>query len=130
MGKFVTTGAMLQCTFGTMPASLVVNVPMRPKCGNQLMATIDDNVGGSNIPSFGMCQSVSNPQVQSATTAAGGVLTPMPCVPAVSAPWAPGSAIAKVMGSPALTDTCSCQCMWQGVITIQNPGNAAVATVK
>lgn len=130
MGKFVTAGAMLQCTFGTMPSSLVVNVPMRPKCGNMLMATIADNIANTNIPPFGLCTTISNPQVSSATSAAMGTLTPMPCVPAVTSPWAPGSTIMKVLGTPALTDSCTCQCMWGGIISVQNPGNSAVATVK
>jgi len=130
MGKLVTTGAMLQCTFGSAPSSLVVADSMRPKCGNMLVATIADNVSGSNIPSFGMCSSPTNPTVVQATSAAAGVLTPMPCVPAVSAPWAPGSAKMKVLGTPALTDSCTCQCMWSGVISVKNPGNAAIAEVK
>ena len=40
MGNFVCQGAMLQCTFGTTPSTLTVTVPMRPKCGNMLMANI------------------------------------------------------------------------------------------
>jgi len=130
MGKFVTTGAMLQCSFGTTPSSLTVNVPMRPKCGSMLMATIDDNVPNTNIAPFGLCQTINNPQVAQATTAAMGTLTPMPCLPAITAPWAPGTSMMKVLGTPALTDNCTCQCMWGGIITIKNPGNAAVATVK
>lgn len=130
MGKFVTNGAMLQCSFGSIPTSLVVNVPLRPKCGNMLMATISDMVPGTNIPSFGLCQTISNPAVSQATTAAMGTLTPMPCVPAVTSPWAPGSQMFKVDNTPALTDSCTCQCMWGGIITIKNPGNAAIADVK
>ena len=63
MGKFVTMGAMLQCSFGMAPTALIVNVPLRPKCGNMLMATTMDMVPGSNIPTFGMCQSLANPSV-------------------------------------------------------------------
>jgi len=76
MGNFVCQGAMLQCTFGTTPSTLTVTVPTRPKCGNMLMANIMDMVPMTNIMSFGMCQSISNPTVASATSAAMGVLTP------------------------------------------------------
>ena len=129
MAKLVTTGAMLQCSFGTTPCSLAVTDPSRPKCGNMLMATIQDNTP-TNIPSFGMCQSLSNPQVSTATSAAMGTLTPQPCIPAIMSAWAPGSAMMKVKGAPALTDCCKCACMWAGSITITNPGNTAIATVK
>ena len=37
------------------------------------------------------CNSPSNPMVAAATTAALGVLTPMPCIPMTIAPWMPGS---------------------------------------
>lgn len=130
MGKFVTMGAMLQCSFGMAPASLIVTVPLRPKCGNMLMATTMDMIPTTNIPTFGMCQTLTNPAVASATSAAMGVLTPAPCVPVITAPWAPGSAQVKVMNTPALTDNSKCLCTWGGNISITNPGNTAMATVK
>ena len=130
MGKQVTTGAQLQCSFGTTPCSLAVTDPTRPKCGNMPMATVQDMAPGTNIPTFGMCQTISNPQVATATSAAMGTLTPQPCVPAITSAWAPGSAKMKVNGVPALTDSCRCMCMWGGSITITNPGNTAIADVK
>ena len=130
MGKLVTAGAMLQCSFGTTPCSLAVTDPTRPKCGNMPMATVQDMAPGTNIPTFGMCQTISNPQVATATSAAMGTLTPQPCVPAITSAWAPGSAKMKVNGVPALTDSCRCMCMWGGSITITNPGNTAIADVK
>lgn len=129
MGKIVTNGAMLQCSFGTTPCTLAVSDPTRALCGNLVMATIQD-ITPANIPTFGMCQSIANPQVQTATSAAMGTLTPQPCVPAITGPWAPGSAEMKVNGTPVLTNSCKCQCMWQGMISVQNPGNAAIADVK
>lgn len=130
MGKLVTTGAQLQCSFGTTPCSLMVTDATRPKCGNMPMATVQDMAPGTNIPSFGMCQSLTNPQVSAATSAAMGTLTPQPCVPAITGAWAPGSAEMKVNGSPVLTNSCKCSCMWSGIISVQNPGNAAIADVK
>jgi hypothetical protein len=29
-----------------------------------------------------------------------------------------------------LTNSCKCSCMWSGIISVQNPGNAAIADVK
>lgn len=75
-----------------------------------------------NIPPFGMCTSLANPTVASATSAALGVLTPMPCVPATAAPWTPGSATVMVDNMPALNNTSKCMCNWGGVIQFTVPG--------
>ena len=125
MGNFVTQGAMLQCSFGMSPCSLIVIVPTRPMCMNMLMAVTTD-FSITNIPTFGRCQSMANPTVASATSAAMGVLTPMPCVPVISAPWSPGSSQVKVGGIAALTNNSKCMCSYGGNISITNPGNTAV----
>jgi hypothetical protein len=88
--------------------------------------TIMDMVPMENIPTFGMCNTPSNPEVASATAAALGVLTPMPCVPATVTPWEPGAVSVTISGMPALTNTCMCNCMWGGVITFTEPGQFSV----
>ena len=121
MAQYVTMGAQLQCSFGMAPSSLMVMDPSRPMFGGMLQATIMDFAPMVNILPFGMCQSMANPTVASATAAAMGVLTPMPCIPSITAPWFPAS---KVMVGciPALTNNCKCMCMWGGNISINNPG--------
>jgi hypothetical protein len=88
----VTTGAILQCSFGAVPSTLSLLPVNRVMAGGVPAATIMDHIPIANIPPFGMCSSIANPTVASATTAALGVLTPMPCVPATPAPWVPGAA--------------------------------------
>lgn len=129
MGKFVTNGAMLQCSQGMAPSPLTVLDPTRPKAGNMPMANIMDFAPMTNIAPFGMCRSMANPQVAAATSAAMGVLTPMPCVPVITAPWTPGGQ-SKVSNFPALLDNCKCMCAWAGQISVANPGNASTATGK
>jgi hypothetical protein len=90
--------------------------------GGPLAANIMDHVPITNIPTFGMCSSIANPAVAAATSAALGVLTPMPCVPVTPSPWAPGSPTVLIDNQPALNNTCMCDCNWQGVITITMPG--------
>jgi hypothetical protein len=80
----------------------------------------------ANIPPFGMCSSIANPVVASATTAALGVLTPMPCVPATAAPWAPGAPTVLIGNMPALDSNSKLMCMWAGVIQITSPGQTTV----
>ncbi|MCA9310372.1 MAG: DUF4280 domain-containing protein, partial [Phycisphaerales bacterium] len=69
---------------------------------------------------------LANPTVAAATSAALGVLTPMPCIPVTAAPWAPPSATVLVGNMPALNNTAKCRCNWGGVISISNAGQTAI----
>src|SRR3546814_11693806 len=75
-----------------------------------------------NIMPFGMCTSLANPTVASATSAAMGVLTPMPCIPATTSPWVPGAPTVLEGNLPTLDNTCKCMFMWGGVVTVAYPG--------
>lgn len=86
-------------------------------------ATIVDNRPNVNVPPFGMCQTLANPQVASATSAAQGVLTPVPCLPVLAAPWSPGASVVTVDDVPALTDDSTCTCSWTGVIEVTDPAS-------
>ena len=125
MGMLVVNSAQCQCSFGAAPSNLMV-IP--PTCQGQNMpiATIMDNKPMVNIMPFGMCSSMANPQVASATSAAAGVLTPMPCMPVISAPWAPGSPTVMIANKPALNNSSKAICNWGGVIQIINPGTTTV----
>ncbi|MBO4249761.1 MAG: DUF4280 domain-containing protein [Paludibacteraceae bacterium] len=129
MGQFVCAGAMLQCTFGMAPGSFMVIDPLRPKVQNKPIANIMDNKPMVNIMPFGMCQSMANPTVASATAAALGVLTPMPCIPVVMAPWAPPGQV-KISNLPALINNAKCMCNWGGQISVTMPGNICPAQGK
>lgn len=120
-GALINMGTLMACSFGAAPASLIVVVPTVPGEGPPA-ANIMDSKPIVNIPTFGMCSSPSNPTVAAATAAALGVLTPMPCVPATAAPWAPGSPTVLLRGAPALNQTSKCMCSYAGVITITKPG--------
>jgi uncharacterized Zn-binding protein involved in type VI secretion len=120
MGILVTATAQLQCSFGTDPGPL--DVPEATVlCEDLPVATIEAIVPELNIPSFGMCNSLLNPEVETATAAAMGELVPMPCVPVIEDPWVPGSPTVMVDGAPALTQSSKCECMWEGVIQIIAP---------
>jgi hypothetical protein len=116
---------MMTCSFGAAPAPFNAT-PTGVMAGGLPAGTIMDMVPLENIPTFGVCTTLSNPEVASATAAALGVLTPMPCVPVTVAPWEPGAVSVTIMGMPALTNTCMCNCMWGGVITFTEPGQFIV----
>lgn len=124
MPNHVCMGAALQCSFGVAPSSLVVLPVNKVMTSNVPAANIMDNKPMVNIMPFGMCQSPSNPVVAAATVAALGVLTPMPCIPATTAPWAPGAATVLLANMPALDDTSTLMCMWGGVIKVNYAGQA------
>lgn len=122
MGIQVCAGAMMQCTFGVAPSTLVVLPTNRVLAGGPPAANIMDHVPILNVPPFGMCQSPSNPMVAAATAAALGVLTPMPCIPVTAAPWIVGAPTVLIGGMPALNDSSKLMCNWGGVISITSPG--------
>lgn len=128
MGQQVCMGAMLKCSMGLAPSSLIVLPANRVMTQNGALpvANIQDSKPIANIPPFGMCNSTSNPMVIAATAAALGVHTPMPCMPALTAPWAPGSPTVLVGGQPALNNSSKLMCMWAGVIEITQAGQTTV----
>jgi hypothetical protein len=122
MANHVCNGAMLKCSMGIAPSSLIVVPANRVMTSSQPAATIMDNKPMVNVMPFGMCRSPANPTVAAATAAALGVLTPMPCIPNTPTPWAPGAPTVHVASQPALDDTSKLMCMWAGVIEITSPG--------
>jgi hypothetical protein len=127
MGIQVTAGATLQCSFGAAPGTLQVLPVNRVLCGTPA-ATIMDNAPMVNVLPFGTCSSMANPMVAAATAAALGALTPMPCVPATTAPWAPGSPTVLIGSLPALQNSSKLMCMWAGVIQVIAPAQVTTMT--
>jgi hypothetical protein len=123
MPNLVCTGATLQCSFGTTPDTFTAS-------GGQVSAEspagVVTDVAPANVPPFGMCMSLSNPQVASATAAAAGVLTPQPCQPVLS-PWSPGSAQVTIEEVAALDESSQCNCTWGGVVTVSAAGQTSVS---
>ena len=121
MGNVLTATTLLNCTFGAAPS------PLNVTQGHTLVeglpaAAITDNKPVVNIPPFGLCSSLMNPQVAAATAAALGALTPMPCVPNIVSPWAPPAAKTFVGKIPAATAQSMCNCAWGGVVKPAGPG--------
>lgn len=117
MAKQVVMGAKLNCPAGSAPSNLIV-LPRSTMCGGKPAANIMDKNPFANILPFGTCQIL--------TSAALGV--PTPCVPAIAAPWSPGSSTVKVDGMPALIDSDTCICTIGGSITITDAGQTDVET--
>lgn len=125
MGFVVTGGAQMMCTFGTGPANLML-APKNMVNHKMPIANIMDNVPNVNILPFIMCTSMANPTVASATAAALGVLTPMPCIPVTPAPWTPGSPTVLIANMPALNMNSKLMCVYGGSISIVNAGQTSI----
>lgn len=121
----VCGGAVLACSFG-MATSVFNVLPAARVVSSMPLACIMDQAPMVNIMPFGMCQSLANPTVASATAAALGTLTPMPCIPVISGPWTPGSPTVLIGGKPALTNSCKLMCAYGGIIQISNPGTTNI----
>ena len=122
MPNHVCNGAMLKCSMGVAPSSLVV-LPINMQTTSSVpAANIMDHIPMVNVMPFGMCQSPANPTVAAATAAAMGVLTPMPCIPLTPAPWVAGSPTVTLANQPALNKSSMLMCNWAGQISIQMEG--------
>lgn len=123
MPRQVVTGAVLKCSMCLTPGSFVAT-PKQVRSSYMDAANIMDHKPLVNILPFGACMSLANPTVASATAAAQGVLTPMPCVPNTPSPWFPGAPTVPIQFLPALDDISMCMCVWGGLITVTYAGQA------
>ena len=122
----VCHGAVMMCSFGTTPSNLVVLPTNKVQTNNVFDANIMDHIPMTNIMPFGMCTSIANPQVAAATSAALGVLTPQPCIPATTSPWVSGTPTVLLGNMPSLDNTHMLMCNWAGVITFTTAGEFTV----
>ena len=125
MPKLVVTGGVLSCNMGSAPSTFnggctKVTVQHKPA------GTIMDHKPMVNVHPFGLCRSLANPTVASATGAAQGALTPMPCLPSLPGPWTPGAARSQLEHKKALKVDDKLSCAYSGVISVKGAGQAKV----
>lgn len=125
MACVATTGGLCTCTFGAAPTTLNI-LPANMVNATTSAGTIMDKTPLVNLPTFGMCSSPANPTVAAATAAALGVLTPMPCIPALAAPWAAGRPTILLKGNPILTNDSTLVCTYGGAISFSFAGQVLV----
>jgi hypothetical protein len=122
----VNSGSTCMCDKGLAPCPVAMGLPTVMTSAtpalNESSATI------SVLPTFGMCTSQANPTVATATAAAMGVLTPMPCVPVFIPPWSGTSTTVNLAGLPAVNAMSSLKCSWGGTIKVTVTANQTVKT--
>ena len=114
MGAMVTSGAVMKCSFGIAPCPFQAMANATVLSGMPAGTMLD--ISPASIATFGMCQSMANPTVASATAAALGVLAPMPCLPMIAGPWMISSPTVLVKGSPVLTTDARAMCAYGGML--------------
>lgn len=124
----MVSGALAQCSFGTVPAPVNVLPDKRVLGCSRPVMTILDNKPLVNLSPFGMCSNPANPAVAAATAAALGVLTPMPCLPAAAGPWSPGCTKLLIGGAPAVDRDCKLFCAYGGMISFTIAGQFTIQT--
>lgn len=123
MGLLAVTGAQCMCSFGSSPATLQVTSQTTCFEEGKPIGTIQDVQPNVNLQPFGMCSSLANPAVASATAAALGVLTPQPCTMVPAGTWTPSNPKVMVGGIPCLTNEATLMCgLGAGIIKITVPG--------
>ena len=122
MAYFVFNGVKLGCSMGDTESFLEVLDPKGEGflCGDKA-ANIKDCKPLINILSFGMCKSLLNPSVNSATQLNYGRLQPMPCiVPNIVVDkwenWAESNMY--IRGYPVLLNCATLDCIYNGTITV------------
>lgn len=119
----------MRCSCGTSQAKLTV-LPIRTVfLTGQPMANISDHLSFVNLGAFGRCRSLGFPATASATAAAHGKLTPMPCMHNTPFPWMGGKNDYIIKGEPALLKSSTCQCVWGGTISIVNDGQTDTGVI-
>jgi len=120
----VVSGGNCMCTFGVAPGTLNSTNNLTVLAEGKPMLVMTDVAPMVNVTPFGVCTTISNPAVAAATAAALGVLTPMPCVPAITGAWLGCKTL--VGGKPCLNMESKCFCAYGGAISIVNPGQTKV----
>ena len=120
--SLVCSGATMKCTMGTSQAKLTVLPTRTVFLTGKPQANISDHLSMVNLAPFGNCRSMGFPATASATAAAQGTLTPMPCMHNTPFPWMGGKNDYIIKGDPALLKSSTCQCMWGGTISLVTDG--------
>lgn len=122
MPKQVCMGAMMSCSFGEAPSTLVVLPTNRVFTNEMPAATVMDHIPMVNVLTFGLCSAPTNPAVIAIIASSLGSVTKAPCLPATVEPWSPGTADVAIASLDSLNDSCTLKCLWQGEITFSEAG--------
>ena len=112
-GYALTSGTTtIKCSYGEAPMPYVVTNPSYT-VGGTPAGVVEDAIPLDNIPSFGQCMCMDNPE--NAAFSETGVYAP--CVP-VTTTWIPDAPTITCEGFPILDKGAKCLCAWGGEISV------------
>ena len=103
----------IKCSYGSAAVPFIVENPSY-MVGETPGGTIGDAIPFTNIPTFGQCRCMDNPE--NAAYAATKVYAP--CVPMTES-WIPDVPTITVGGLPILDKATKCMCDWGGQIGVE-----------
>jgi len=110
-GNAVNSGtSTIKCSYGSAPVPFIVENPSY-MVGETPAGTISDAIPITNIPTFGQCMCMDNPE--NAAFDETGVYAP--CVP-MTVMWIADVPTIMVGGLPILDKATKCMCDWGGEI--------------
>ena len=120
--EYVVDGATLVCNMSHTSSRLIVLPTRSILLRRKFKANIGDCIPMVNVMPFGLCRSLTNPAVASATAAANGRLTPRPCTPRCRI-WIGGKTDVLIEGMPALLSGDKAVCpLGAGTIEVRQSG--------
>ncbi|NLL06008.1 MAG: DUF4280 domain-containing protein [Clostridiaceae bacterium] len=122
MDSYVVEGATLKCSFGSRTSKLKIPMKHEVYINDKTQGNMMDYAPMVNVSPFGMCSSLANPTVASATAANQGVLRKMPCIPSIASPWMSCKMDVLIDKFPAVLSSSKLMCMWCGVIKVEDDG--------
>lgn len=103
--EYLKNNAVLQCDSGLIPSLLTVTTNSKIAARDGIFATINDNLGGQNIKSFGLCSKCGICKIEGITLN-----------------WVNPVSKVKIMGYMALTSKSELICPKGGIIKCLNSG--------
>lgn len=119
--------SVLHCIFGVTPTPLIVLPDSTVIVDVMLVGNMMQAFPIVNIPTFGLCVTITNPEVATATAAAFGVLIPMPCIPMTEV-WITEDFNELIDFIPAITQSSFVMCDWGGMINVIFSGQITMLT--
>ncbi|MBC2582569.1 DUF4280 domain-containing protein [Clostridium sp. DJ247] len=110
--SYVVAGAKLKCTCGSRKSKLRVPSSHGVYIKDKAQLNVMDYKPGVNITTFGICKSPKNPLVDTFES----------CKPILNMPWTNGKNEVLVENAPALLNTSTNKCIYDGTIIIEDDG--------
>lgn len=117
----VCNGAMLRCSLGSVPGTLVVLRPSLSADTMQAIGTVQDSRPMENILPFGTCSAAAHPLISTGAA---------PCIPQTNEVWTQQTPSIRYQGQAALRGDATLRCEYGGIISVIQPVHLTVSLAE